>query len=206
MRPQHLLRLSLMPALVLAAIVVPFLLFNERVQAAATDFLAGAGVVPVALASIALLAGDVLLPVPSSLVSLAAAGVLGFEWGAIVIWTGMTLGCLIGWGTGRGLLTPLDRAIEVPDVAPSRWAVWVLILCRPIPVLAEMSVLVAAGRGMRLGVLMLACSLANLPVALAYGYFGAAFLGEVPVLYLLGAVGLLVAAGLLFRLRPGKPV
>ena len=200
MRTRRLLCLTLMPALVLAAILVPFLILDDRLETATTAFLAGAGDMTVALAAVALLAGDVLLPVPSSLVSLAAAGALGMGLGALTIWTGMTLGCLIGWATGRGLLAPLDRAIEGrTDAAPSRWGVWVLILCRPVPVLAEMSVLVAAARGMRLDVLMLACSLANLPVAVAYGWFGAAYLGEVPMPWLLAAVAVLCALGLALR-------
>ena len=203
MRTRPLLRLSLMPALVLAAILVPFFLLNDRLQAATTAFLVGAGDITVALAAVALLAGDMLLPVPSSLVSLAAAGALGMVWGAVAIWTGMTLGCLIGWATGRGLLAPLDRAVgeRTTDAGPSRWGVWAVILCRPVPVLAEMSVLVAAAKGMPLGVLMLACALANLPVALAYGWFGAAYLGGVPMPWLLAAVALLCGIGLLLRRR-----
>lgn len=199
MRTQRLLRQSLMPTLVLALILVPFFLFNARLEAAVRAFLAGAGDVPVALAAVALLAGDVWLPVPSSLVSLVAAGALGFGLGTATIWVGMTLGCLMGWATGRGILAPLDRAVTTAAVTPSRWGIWAVILCRPIPVLAEMSVMVAAARGVPFNMLMLACAVANLPVALAYGYFGAAVLGEVPLPYLLGAVLTICAAGLAWR-------
>lgn len=194
-------RLTLMPLVVFAAILVPFFVLGDQLQAAAEAFLAGAGDMAVALAAIGLLAGDVLLPVPSSLVSLAAAGALGLWLGAGTIWVGMTLGCAIGWATGRGVLAPLDRAVAVAATTPQTWGLWALILCRPIPVLAEMSVLVAAARGMPLGVLMLACGVANLPVALAYGYFGAAYLGEVPMGYLLAAVGVVCLAGLALRRR-----
>ena len=205
MQNERLLRRSFMPVLVLAAILVPFFLFGDRLAVLSTGFLARAGDGPVALAAIALLAGDVLLPVPSSLVSLAAAGALGIWLGTVTIWAGMTLGCLIGWAAGRGLLAPVDSAIAAADARMPHWGLWVVILCRPVPVLAEMSVLVAAARGMRLDLLMLACSVANLPVALAYGYFGAAFLGEVPIPGLLAAVVLICVAGLLLRhLKPMK--
>ncbi len=201
MPTRALMRLTLMPLAVLAAILVPFFVLGDALQAAAAGFLTGAGDVAVAVAAVGLLAGDVLLPVPSSLVSLAAAGALGAWLGAAVIWVGMTLGCGIGWVTGRRVLAPLDRAADVASATPPRWGIWALILCRPIPVLAEMSVLVAAARGMPLGVLMAACGAANLPVALAYGYFGAAYLGEVPLILLLAAVGLVSVAGLILRRR-----
>lgn len=193
------LRLAILPAMVLVAILVPFFWFGERIGLWTQASIEGADDLYIALLAITLLAGDVFLPVPSSLVSLAAGGALGLWPAAAAIWTGMTLGCLLGWAAGRGLMAPVDRAIALQWKEPPRWGVWGLVLCRPIPVLAEMSVLFAAARGMSLGAHTLACSLANLPIALIYAYFGAAVMGDVPGLLLFGAVGLVSAAGLIVQ-------
>lgn len=199
MRNVGLLRRAIVPLLVLVTILVPFFCFGDQIESWTAAFIAGADGAALALLSIALLAGDLVLPVPSSLVSLATGGALSMWQATAVIWTGMTLGCLIGWAVGSGLLAPLDRAVGVPEQPPQGWGVWGLVLCRPVPVLAEMSVLVAAARGMRLKVLLLACGLANLPIALIYAYFGAAYLGDVPMAYLFGVVVLVCAVGLLLR-------
>ena len=47
-----------------------------------------------------LLASDVLLPVPSSLVSSFAGHMLGFTIGLLAVWSGMMLGCLVGYWIG----------------------------------------------------------------------------------------------------------
>ena len=54
----------------------------------------------------ALLALDVFLPVPSSIVSTGAGVLLGFWTGAAVIWIGMTLGCVIGYVFGAYAAVP----------------------------------------------------------------------------------------------------
>ena len=199
MRNVGLLRRAIVPLLVMVTILVPFFYFGDQIESWTAAFIAGADDAALALLSIALLAGDLVLPVPSSLVSLATGAALSMWQATAVIWTGMTLGCLIGWAVGSGLLAPLDRAVGVTEQPPQGWGVWGLVLCRPLPVLAEMSVLVAAARGMRLKVLLLACGLANLPIALIYAYFGSSYLGDVPLAYLFGVVVLVCAVGLLLR-------
>lgn len=182
----------------LAAILIPFFLFGDAIEAWAATLFASAGDTVITFAAIALLAGDIVLPVPSSLVSLATGAALGLWPAAIVIWTGMTLGCLIGWAAGRGLLAPVQRSISVQSKHNAPWTVWGLVLCRAIPVLAEGSVLVAAARGMKLSVLMTVCSLANLPIAVLYAWFGSALLGDVPFAVLIGtaaAICILLVGG-----------
>ena len=80
MQSPRLLRATLRPAIALAAILVSFFLFGDWLEITATEFLIDAGDVAITLATIALLAADVFLPVPTSVVSLAAAGALGLEW------------------------------------------------------------------------------------------------------------------------------
>ena len=100
------LRRAIFPLLILAVILGPFFLVGDRIETWSRAAIADADAAALALLTVALLAGDLLLPVPSSLVSLAAGGALGLWLATATIWTGMTLGCLIGWAMGRGLLAP----------------------------------------------------------------------------------------------------
>jgi uncharacterized membrane protein YdjX (TVP38/TMEM64 family) len=137
--------------LIVALVIVPFLLFADQVTAFSDRTLAAADS-PLARASIvvALLASDVLLPIPSSIVGTAAGALLGFQLGTAAAALGMTLGCMVGYGLGRRfgragasrLVGPQEleraaaRAVRFGEVA--------VLACRPVPVLAEASV-VAAG-------------------------------------------------------------
>ena len=64
----------------------------------------------------------------------------------------------------------------------SRYGSYVLVMCRPVPVLAEASVLVAGATGLPLRTAMAATSLSNLGVAGAYAALGA--LSHDPVSFL----------------------
>lgn len=181
------------PIAVLLFIIIPFLVFGKWLEAYSIDLIDRANGIEIAFAAIILLAADVLLPIPSSIVSLAAAAALSAWAGAAVIWMGMSLGAVLGGMIGKGLLGPIERQLaNHPEKAlglVSRWG-WIgLIALRPVPVLAEASVLIAAARGMPLGKLSLLTALANIPVALLYGYFGALVLGDVPLGHLLLGVG-----------------
>jgi uncharacterized membrane protein YdjX (TVP38/TMEM64 family) len=166
--------------LLLAFIVVPFLLWGDRLDGwvAGRDWRA-LGALEAAVLGGALLAADVLLPVPSNLVSTALGLVLGIGWGTVVSTLGMTLACLLGYALGRAAgVVSLHRFVAAE--AALRAAEWIrrhgvtaLVICRAVPVLAEASVLVAGA--LRLGPLrvLLATSLANLGVSFAYTALGA---------------------------------
>jgi membrane protein YqaA with SNARE-associated domain len=86
----------------------------------------------------ALLAADVLLPIPSSIVGTLLGARLGFMPGWACAWIGLVVGNLAGYVAGRILLTRLASAI--PQTPTSL----VLFVSRPVPVLAE-AVTFAAG-------------------------------------------------------------
>ena len=96
--------------IVLLIIVIPFLLFEERIDLLTTAFMRSdpawwlvAGVFS------ALLAADILLPVPSSVISTASGVMLGFWGGLAASWLGMTAGCMCGYGVGLFAGQPLIR-------------------------------------------------------------------------------------------------
>src|SRR5690606_37589386 len=128
---------------VLALILVPFFLFESYFTTLAERVASGQVRVPIAVGIIgSLLALDVLLPVPSSIVSAAAGVLLGFWLGATVIWASMTLSCVIAYAIGArsvGLTRRIvgETGLERASRLATRYGSMAIVLCRPVPVLAE---------------------------------------------------------------------
>ena len=102
------MRWALISVLLLALILVPFLLFEDFFNALAARFASGEGSSWYAAIGIGgLLASDVVLPIPSSIVSAAAGVLLGFAGGTAVIWVGMTISCGIGYWIGARSAVPI---------------------------------------------------------------------------------------------------
>lgn len=173
------MRWTLLWVLLLALVLVPFFLFENDFNALAVRI--ATGEISRSLAALAiggLLALDVFLPVPSSIVSTAAGVLLGLWPGASVVWVGMTAGSLVGYFVGvrsaplaRRLVGPagLARAAEIAD----RYGAWAVVLCRPVPVLAEATVVFAGlvRAPLRRFLWLTACS--NLGIAVGYAAIGA---------------------------------
>lgn len=168
-------------ALLLALILVPFLLWERAFTALGQGLVGGAGAASrpaVAAAIVALLAADVVLPVPSSLVSAGAAAMFGWAGGAL-IWLGMTLGAVAGYALGRGAGRPLGarllgrRELERAErIAGGGSAGATLVLCRAVPVLAEASTVAAGLGGMAVGRFLAVTGAANAGIALVYAGAG----------------------------------
>ncbi|GHG91835.1 VTT domain-containing protein [Comamonas sp. JC664] len=199
-------------ALLLAGILVPFALFGASLESAAQHVLA-ARPPPwqVALLLGGLLAGDVVLPVPSSLVGTAAGALLGFWAGAATSWLGMMAGCVTGYvlgaraGTaalrrlaGDAELTRLTRAAE-------RMGPWFLLVFRAVPVLAETSVLFAGTSRMAPRTFVLTSALANLGVSVTYAALGASAAERESFLLLFAGMVLLPGLALAWARRRTPP-
>lgn len=157
-----------------------------------------------------LLALDILLPVPSSLVSTSAGFLLGFWGGLVTSFIGMTLGCLLGYGLGRHAGRPLaGRLIGAEQLGQleqlrQRRGDAVLVVARPIPMLAEASVLLAGISRMELQRFLTLTALANLGISLVYAALGA--LSATTHSFLLAFVGAILIPLLATRLqRPPHP-
>jgi uncharacterized membrane protein YdjX (TVP38/TMEM64 family) len=173
------MRWSVLIGLMFAAIIIPFVLFEKQFEALAA-WLAGGHASGWTSASIiaGLLALDVFLPVPSSIVSTGAGVILGFWRGLAVIWIGMILGCAIGYGFGAraaGAARKLVGAEGLTNAAKvmERYGSWALVLCRPIPVLAESSIVFAGLVRTPLARFIALTTLSNLGIAIAYAAVGA---------------------------------
>jgi membrane protein DedA with SNARE-associated domain len=187
--------------LILVAIVlVPFFLFEDAFNAFAEQIARGeASTGGAALAIGGLLAFDVFLPVPSSIVSTAAGVLLGLWRGGAVVWIGMMTGCLVGYWVGRRS-TPLARRLVGADglvragTLANRYGPWAVVLCRPVPVLAEATVIFAGLVRAPLARFLALTASSNLGIAAGYAAIGAYSMRVES--FLLAFIGAIVVPGL----------
>ena len=178
MRPAA--RWTLLTILALAVILVPFAIWEASITAWVQQILRDEQSRPL-LASIlgGLLAVDVLLPIPSSLISTAAGYAFGILGGTLISWCGMTAGALLGYGLGgkpaRALTRRFvgDAELSRAQAAFERWGAWALVVSRATPVLAEASVVFAGVAGMDWRRFLLLVAPANLAVSFVYAAVGA---------------------------------
>jgi len=175
----RLIKPILLIAVILAIPVVPFVAFGpsmesqieEQVRSTLSPGTVGAMVV-------GLLAVDIFLPVPSSVVSTVAGNVLGFWLGTAASWLGMTLGAVLGFvlarKLGRPLATRFSREEDLGriDALSVRYGPLVVVLARPVPILAEASILFLGATQLGWSRFLIAIGLSNLGLAMAYAAIG----------------------------------
>ena len=199
-------RTVLLVLLVLAVVCAPFIVAGPELEAwsaarldAARDHRLAAAIVIVGL-----LVADVLLPIPSSIISIASGGVLGFAWGTVASTLGMSLACVTGYGLGRWATPRARRLVGDRDATSlastfARHGDWIVIASRAVPVLAESSTILAGIARMPVTPFALFTSLANIGISAVYASVGA---HAADARSLLPAVaGTLLAAGPLVWLR-----
>ncbi len=143
------MRWAVIWSVLIGLVLVPFFLFEPQFNAFAAAMTRRDTATWLASTSIfGLLAFDVFLPVPSSIVSTAAGVLLGFWRGAAIVWAGMMVACVIGYALGArasGLARRFvgEAGLERADRLLARYGDWTIVVCRPVPVLAEASVIFA---------------------------------------------------------------
>jgi membrane protein DedA with SNARE-associated domain len=191
---------TLLASIVLALILVPFALGEGKLFALSRALLAA----PESRALLAtlvvlLLAGDLILPIPSSFVAAGAVAALGPPLGAAAIWVGMTAGAWLGYALGRSggralaLRVVGASELERAERLHERFGAAVLVVCRGVPVLAEASTLFAGAVRMRFSIFAFVAGAANAGLALAYAAFGDLGSGALAMLVPF-ALGVLVPA------------
>lgn len=158
----------------LAAALVPLAPFLAIGELPGERWLSDAGGDALSFGAVgaALLASDVLIPIPSSILGAMLGGRLGFVAGFGWTWLGLSLGLCIGYALGR--LLPARWASALP-AAPSFALVF---LSRPVPVLAEAVALTAGIERLPPARVALAGTLGNALYAAALAGDGAAWLPE----------------------------
>lgn len=148
------------------------------------------------------LGGDVLLPVPSSIVSTLGGAAVGAVWGTLASWMGMMISCLLGYWLGRSG-RPLGRRLvgesemQRLEALEQRIGDWAIVAVRAVPVLAEASTILAGIGRMRLSRFVWLSFFANLGVSAVYATIGSlsgradAFLPAFGISLLLAGIAIL---------------
>ena len=177
---RRVLRWTTVGAIVVLFVMVPFVLFEGGISGwTLQQFRSNTHPGWIAAVVVSLLAADVVLPVPSSLVSTASGASLGFVFGVAASVCGMTIGALAGYLIGRTLGLPIaSRLVSSGDVEIvsgrlRHRAMHALVVMRAIPVLAEGSVLMAGVFRVDPWRFFLSTFLANIGISVAYGAVGA---------------------------------
>ncbi|MEX2112388.1 MAG: VTT domain-containing protein [Pirellulales bacterium] len=159
--------------------IVPFLALGESLDRWVAAWLEPPPpAATVALLTVAVLAADVLLPVPSSLVSTFAGAQLGVPAATAASWLGLMAGALVAFGLaracGRPLAVRLSSAQELDEIDQLGFqaGAWLLIITRPLPILAEAAVLFLGTTSMTWRRFLPPVMLSNLGIALVYAVLG----------------------------------
>ena len=156
--------------LVAAALDVPLLTGTEWIQehawASAVAILNG------------LLIGDVLLPIPSSLLMVANGALLGTVVGALATMASTLLGGALAFWLGRRGAPWLMARISEAERARAdrffrRWGAMAVLVSRPVPIIAETIAILAGTTPMSWTRFMISVLLGNLPPAVLYAFAGA---------------------------------
>ncbi len=187
--------------------VLPFLSFGGWLEGRVAQWLdPPPPPLAVAIGTIAILATDILLPVPSSVVSTVAGAQLGIVGATVASWLGMTIGATIGFWLAHMFGRPLavrfssHDDLDRMDSLARRYGPWILIATRALPVLAEAAVLFLGTTQLAWRRFLPAIALSNLGIAAVYAVLGhyARSQGELP-LALAASIALPVVAATMAR-------
>ncbi len=176
---RDLLRPILLITALLAIPILPFVALGPPLEREIDVRLRGAASKPVVAAAIVgVLATDVFLPVPSSVVSTLGGRRLGLLGGTLASWLGMTLGAVLGFGLARWCGRPLAERFSSPEqldrmnALGRRFGPAMLIATRPVPVLAEAAVLFLGTTELAWRRFLPPVVLINFVIALGYSALG----------------------------------
>jgi uncharacterized membrane protein YdjX (TVP38/TMEM64 family) len=174
--------LLLLVALLLAGILVPFWIYGERFDAALSvegsrEWMAGFGAWAWA-AGMGLLVGDIVLPVPSTVVMSALGWMYGWFWGGVISAGGSVLSGLVAYGGSRWVGRPAARWIAGEDGLKrahdwfERGGGWLVVISRWMPVMPEAVACLAGLARMRWRTYWLALVCGSLPLGFAFAAIG----------------------------------
>ncbi len=175
------LKWTLLTIAAIATIIVPFLIFGERIDAWTEQLVENSqynsGIIALILGG--LLGSDILLPVPSSIASTACGLLLGFVGGTLVSLAGMITSCVIGYFLAAKLGQPFvakmvgEKSMAHFRKLQAKYGYWVVVITRPVPVLAEIAVLSAGLGQIPFWRFLWLSSLSNLGISIVYAAIGA---------------------------------
>ncbi len=125
-----------------------------------------------------LLMVDVFLPVPSSLVMITLGIAYGIFQGTFWAFLGVMASAVFGFFLGRKAQPFVHHFVSEKEQVRTnafirRWGMLGVIITRPLPLLAETTVLIAGTTDFTWKKLLLASACGNLPIAFLYAWTGA---------------------------------
>jgi uncharacterized membrane protein YdjX (TVP38/TMEM64 family) len=175
----HWSRMIVVLLVLFAFVIVPFLIWGDQMDASAPKLVQGQATKwAIAVIGIGLLVADVLLPIPSSVVSISLCLLLGPGFGGLAVFTGMVGAFAAGYLVGH--LLPAARlrswvGAQTWDAFASKrlpaGLLWIAA-SRPVPVLAEVTAIFAGSVGMPFLPSLSVAALSSLLVSIAYGLAG----------------------------------
>lgn len=164
-----------------------------------------------ALIGVALLAGDALLPVPSSIVMVLHGALYGAVAGAALSFAGRMGAATFGFAIGRRGGPLLERVVgrtetERANRLLERWGALGIVLSRPVPLLAETTMVLAGASSLSWPVALAAAAVGSVPEVVVYALAGSAaasFRSTSAVFLAFLAVLAVAWAVLERRVRPG---
>ncbi|MCA9227064.1 MAG: VTT domain-containing protein [Pirellulaceae bacterium] len=176
---KELVRPALLICLVMLVPILPFLAFGSQVNSAVDRWREAeySGAVTASVI-VGLLATDIFLPVPSSVLSTFGGWQFGAFGGTIVSWVGMSIGATLGFALARRYGQRFAHWLSSPsqlrrmETLSQRFGPAVLVLTRGVPVLAEASVLLMGMNRLAWRRFLPPVLLSNLGLSIAYAAFG----------------------------------
>lgn len=130
------------------------------------------------VALVAVLAADILLPVPSGPVITLAGGQLGVALTASAAWLGLMLGGVAAfavtkrWGPAVAARFAAPEELENLRTTAREHDVWLLLVTRPLPILAEATVLLCGALDTRWSRMLWTLAVGNAAVATTFAVLG----------------------------------
>ena len=161
---------------VLAVPIIPFLFMGNLIEQWVSG-LENSRYLPWIV--IALLSGDLILPIPSSVVTTYIGGQMDWITGTLVSWVGMSLAAVIGFTLARKygpqFALRFSSAAQLDNAGnlAGRFGPIFLVLARGVPVVAEASILLMGIHRLSWRRFLIPVLLSNLGISLGYTLFGA---------------------------------
>jgi uncharacterized membrane protein YdjX (TVP38/TMEM64 family) len=164
------------------------------------DVMAGRGIA--AWVGVGLLVADIALPVPSSVVMVAHGALFGLLPGAALSLLGRSGNAVVGVLIGRRVASVLSRRPTLRRGSDpgrggelvSRWGLAAVVFTRPIPILAESTLVAAAAMGLSAPAVVAAAIAGALPEAVLYAVAGTAAASSTSGAFIFVAVVILSGA------------
>lgn len=206
------MRLIIIFSSILVIFLISFLIVDSMNIPILTDpsFLKESGGILTALGSVALLALDIILPIPSSLVMIANGTLFGAALGFAVSMIGGMIASLVGFYLGKVGSPWINKIAKPEELAKAeelmqKFGMVAIIVTRPVPLLSE-TMSIIAGTSSISTIQMILASIAGLfPAALIYAITGAYALtldsGLYSFILVIGVAGIFWLVGHLIQKR-----